>query len=100
MAWHKVAKVSDIADGASQSLKVAGQAIGLFRLEGKFYALQNHCLHRGGPLADGHMESSVVTCPWHAWQFDVKTGECLTMAGAKLKTFNTKVEKDEVFVEV
>ena len=97
--WHRAAKISDIAEGASQSLDINGQSIALFRLKGKFYALDNHCLHRGGPLGDGHLDGTVVTCPWHAWQFDIKSGECQTMQGAKQKCYATKIEKGEVWVE-
>ena len=98
--WHLAAKTSDLAEGGAQTLKISEETIALFRVDGKFYAVQNRCLHRGGPLADGHVESGVVTCPWHGWEFDVKTAECRTMQGAKLKKYNTKVEKDEIYIEI
>ena len=98
--WHKVAKVSDMADGGAQTLQIDQQPIALFKLGGLFYAIQNACLHRGGPLADGHLEGTVVTCPWHGWEFDVKSGECRTMEGAKLKTYPTKIENEDVFIQL
>ena len=100
MAWHKVAKTTDMKDGGAQIIDISGQSIALFNLKGKFYATDNHCLHRGGPLADGHIEGSIVTCPWHAWQFDVKSGECLTMKGSKLKCYPTKIENSEIHIEI
>ena len=100
MAWHKAAKVSDIADGASQAFEIAAHSIALFRIQEKFYAIDNHCMHRGGPLADGHLEGNTVTCPWHAWQFDVKSGECHTMQGEKQRCYTTKIEADDVFIDI
>ena len=98
--WHKVAKVSDIAAGCAQTLEISGKMIALFNLDGKFYAVDNRCLHRGGPLAQGHLEGNVVTCPWHAWQFDIPSGKCHTMPDTKQNVYPVKIEKDEVYVEV
>ena len=98
--WHKAGKVSDVQEGKSQVLEIAGQGIAIFNVRGKFYAIQNTCPHRGGPLSEGHLEGNVVTCPWHAWQFDVTDGGCQTMPGTKQKTYPTKIEKDEVYIEV
>ena len=97
--WHKVAKTSDLADGAAQELTIEGQSIALFKISGKFYAIANHCMHRGGPLATGYIEGSKVTCPWHGWEFDVKTGDCHTLQGSKQKTYPTKIEKNYVFID-
>ena len=97
--WHKAAKVLDIAEGASQIVQISDQAVALFHIQGEFYAIQNTCPHRGGPLAEGYVDGTTVTCPWHAWQFDVKSGECHTMKGTKQKIYKTKVEKDEVYVD-
>ncbi len=87
-------------ENGGKTLEIEGRSVALFRLGGKFYAMQNHCLHRGGPLGEGHVEDGQVTCPWHAWQFDVKTGRCSTMPGAQQQTFKTKVEKGEIWIEI
>lgn len=100
MSWHKVAKTSDIEPGKAQTLEIGGKQIALFNLGQSFHAIANRCAHRGGPLAEGHTEGDVVTCPWHAWEFHVKTGNCRTDANAKQETFRVKVEGDDVFVEV
>ena len=98
--WHFAVKVSELEKGSGRSLEIAGQKIGLFNVDGKFYALADACIHRGGPLGDGHLEGSKVTCPWHAWDFDVKTGDCVTMPGSKQKSFKVKTEKDGIYVEL
>ena len=98
--WHFALKETDLPRGSGRTLEVAGQKIGFFNVDGKFYALANACIHRGGPLGDGHLDGAKVTCPWHAWDFDVKTGECSTMPGAKQKTFKLKTQPDGIYVEL
>ncbi len=98
--WQKVAKVQDIAEGASQIIDPAGESVALFKLQGCFYAVDNICPHEGGPLGEGSLEGSLVTCPWHAWQFDVKTGQCQDAADIFQKTFATKIAGDDVFIEI
>ena len=98
--WQRAMAISELPKDSGKSVELAGQSIALFSVDGKVHAVQNHCLHRGGPRGEGYLEGSQVTCPWHAWQFDVKTGECDTMKGAKLKTFKTKIEKNEIWVEI
>ena len=54
---------------------VNGRHVALFRLGDEFYAIDNLCLHRAGPLCEGQIDSSgVVTCPWHGWSYEIKTG--------------------------
>jgi nitrite reductase/ring-hydroxylating ferredoxin subunit len=98
--WHKVMNVSDLAKDSGKPVEVAGKNIAFFNVAGKIYAMENRCLHRGGPLGDGHLEGTRVTCPWHAWEFDVKSGNCHTMKGAKQKKYATKLEHHEIFVEI
>ena len=97
--WVIVARISDIDEGKSQLANVNNKEIALFKIEGKIYAMENSCCHRGGPLVDGYIEGTEVTCPWHAWTFDVRTGACSTVPDTKHPIFKVKIEKDEVFVE-
>ena len=97
--WREAAKKSDIGEGKSQLVEFDGKVIALFNHKGKFYAVDNKCPHRGGPLVQGHVEDGKVTCPWHAWQFELKTGACDTMPGTQQKCYPVKVEKDEVWIE-
>ena len=91
MAKHVVAAVGDIPPGTRRLAQVNGRAIVVFNLGGEFFALNNRCPHRGGSLADGIqtglVESTVpgeyrcsragemVKCPWHGWEFDIRTGQ-------------------------
>ena len=88
---------SEIAPGTGKQLSVGGKDVAVFNVDGTFYAVDNTCPHRGGPLGEGELEGCAVTCPWHAWTFDLKTGESLT-DDLKVAVFETKVEGGSVLV--
>lgn len=96
----KVANVKDIAQGTSKYVEAAGKKMAIFNVGGEFFAISNTCGHAGGPLADGSLAGEVVTCSWHGFEFDVKTGECLTNPSLGIEKYKVIVENDEVFVEV
>ena len=76
------------------------QVVALFNVDGKFYALDGICPHAGGPLGEGELRGTVVTCPWHGWQFDVTTGQHCLNARLMHQTFAVRVEGDDILVEV
>lgn len=96
----KVALVGDVSAGTCKTLDVAGAKIVLYNVDGKFYATTNTCAHQGGPLGEGLFDGSVVTCPWHAWQFDVATGEAVFERGVKIDCYPVHVDGDDIFIEV
>jgi nitrite reductase (NADH) small subunit len=98
--WHRVASVSDVLPGKSKELAIAGRIVALFNVDGAFHALDGVCPHAGGPLGEGFLNGSVVTCPWHGWQFDVTTGRHCLNARIEHTTFPVKVEGDAVLVEL
>ena len=100
MGWCPAAKAADIPAGQGKAVEAEGRRIALFNVGGTFHALADSCPHRGGPLGDGYLDGKNVTCPWHAWEFDVTTGECLTMPDTKQTCFKTKVENGEVWVDL
>ena len=87
-------------EGKSRVVSAHGRELALFKIEGRIYAMENICPHRGGPLGEGYLEGQEVTCPWHAWAFDVKTGICQTMPDIKQPVFKVKIEHGDIFVEV
>lgn len=80
---------------------VAGwrRELAVFRVGGRYYTIANSCPHVGAPLAHGAIEGTTVTCPWHAWRFDVTTGRCLTHA-RHAESYPTRVEEGWVVVEL
>jgi 3-phenylpropionate/trans-cinnamate dioxygenase ferredoxin subunit len=91
MAKHIVATVKEIPPGQRKIVEVAGRSIGVFNIGGEFFALRNRCPHQGGPLCQGRLSGWLVAptpgqydysrpgemlrCPWHGWEFEVKTGQ-------------------------
>lgn len=96
----KVAKVADIAEGTGKPIQVGETTVAVFNVGGKFYAINNTCLHRGGPLGEGDLDGTVVTCPWHGWFYDVTTGFYMEDETKRVACYAVKVEDDEVLVEV
>lgn len=96
----RVAGVNDVAEGSGKTVQADGQPIALFKVEGKFYAIHNTCLHRGGPLGEGELDSQIVTCPWHGWRYDVTTGVNEVNPGVKVQQFPVKIAGDDVLVEI
>ena len=98
MTFTKVAKTSDIPAGGAKVVEVGGKAVAVFNRGGTFYALENTCKHRGGPLAEGAVSGTTVTCPWHGWEYDLTSGACTFDPSVKTQAFQVKVEGDDVLV--
>ena len=98
--WIKAAKSSDITAEKPQIVEVDGKQIALFRSGKNIYAINNICPHQGGPLGEGFLDGTEVTCPWHAWAFDVRTGACQTIPKVKQKTFKVKIKNEDVWIEM
>jgi nitrite reductase/ring-hydroxylating ferredoxin subunit len=97
----RVAAEGDLREGAGTVVDVQGRAIALFRIDGHCYATQNACPHQGGPLSEGKVKDHVVTCPFHGWTFDVRTGANVRNPRLKkLECFAASVEDGEVFIEL
>jgi nitrite reductase/ring-hydroxylating ferredoxin subunit len=94
----RVADVAEVAPGTGRVRLIQGRQIALFHVNGQFCAIENSCPHRGGPLGEGTLAGTVVTCPLHGRQFDVTTGECLGRLGEKIACFPVRVEGDDVLV--
>ena len=94
----KVTAKSEIESGCGKKVEVGGKEIAIFNVDGNFCAIDDTCPHRGGPLSEGSMEGSLVTCPWHGWQYDVTTGACLTNPSVNQNKYEVKVEGDDILV--
>lgn len=96
----KVIASADLPPGQGMEANVGGKPVALFNVGGRFYAVSNTCLHRGGPLGQGFVEGTTVTCPWHSWTWDVATGENVVNRELKVACYATKVEDGNVLVKV
>ena len=93
-----VAKVGDVRPGQAKVVVVAGRPVALYNVNGSFFATDNTCLHRAGPLGEGFLDGAVITCPQHGWQYDVRTGQSFMNPAARLRTYPVMVEGDDVKV--
>lgn len=98
--FTSVARTGDVPEGEGRVVNVNGVDVALFNVEGEFHAIDNTCVHRGGPLGDGPCEGTVVTCPWHGWQYDVTSGQCQNVPGEEVETYEVRVEGDDVQLKV
>jgi len=106
---YLVGRAADIADGGRTIVEVAGREIGIFRLGNEYFAFLNRCPHLGGPLCKGGVVSEIsatepgmvrgnpsrvfVTCPWHNWEFDIRTGRSyFDPAGPRARAYPVSVE--------
>ncbi len=94
----KVASLSELEPGACKAIEVGGKTMALFNVDGTIYALDNTCLHRGGPLGEGTLEGDVVTCPLHMWEYNVRTGEVLANPSLKVASYAVQVDGDDIKV--
>jgi nitrite reductase (NADH) small subunit len=95
-----VARADELAPGEVRRVQVGEEEVALARIGDEFYAVQGTCLHLQGPLGDGKLEDHVLTCPWHGWQYDVRTGENEFDLAIQLRTYDVSVEDGEVRVAV
>jgi 3-phenylpropionate/trans-cinnamate dioxygenase ferredoxin subunit len=109
MAKYIVGTVDEIPPGSRKIVELAGRSIGVFNIDGHFYALRNQCPHQGGPLCEGKLSGliqaarpgqyqysrpeEILRCPWHGWEFDIKTGQ------SWVDPAKTRVRRYEVLVE-
>jgi nitrite reductase (NADH) small subunit len=96
----RVAQVADVPLGEGCVVDAEGKTLALFNVDGAFYALDNTCSHRGGPLGEGELEGTVVVCPWHAWRWDVKTGANVNNPAVKMACFPVSLDGGSVYVEL
>jgi nitrite reductase/ring-hydroxylating ferredoxin subunit len=92
--------VADLPPGRAAEVVVHGRTVALFNVDGTFHALDGRCPHRGGPLGQGFVDGSRVSCPWHNYTFDVTTGENVVSADLRVARYETKVEDGRVLVKV
>jgi nitrite reductase/ring-hydroxylating ferredoxin subunit len=98
--WTEIAKVADCPPGAAVEVVAGDRMVALFNVDGTFCALDGVCPHQGGPLGQGELDSCIVTCPWHGWQFDVRSGQSQLSPSVVQPRIAVRVEGDAVFADL
>ena len=95
-----VGRVNEFLSPQGKMVTVDGRHVALFRLGDEFFALDNMCLHRGGPLCDGMIENGVVTCPWHFWSYEIRTGTMVQDPRVGVSKHDVRITGDEIAVRL
>ena len=90
--------VADIAEGRARVVTVAGDRVAVFRHDGCVSAVSNACQHQNGPLGEGRIVDGCITCPWHGYQYDPRTGASPAPFTERVPTFDVRVAGGRVFV--
>jgi nitrite reductase/ring-hydroxylating ferredoxin subunit len=117
MASHQVARVGEIPPGGRKIVEIGGRSIGVFNVDGEFFALRNRCPHQGGPLCLGRLSPwavasapgqvrmegppRLVACPWHGWEYDLETGQSFMGPGeTRVKAYDVSVARGDTLDDV
>ena len=95
----KVLEASDLPPGKGVLVSVDGRAVALFRCGADILAIGNDCPHQGGSLSDGWVEGDIAICPLHGWEFDVRSGACMTVPGEAVARYTATVEGGSIYLE-
>ncbi len=96
----KVAQISEIPAGQGKCIEVEGKRIAVFNVDGTYYAIDDVCPHQGGSLSEGELAGTVVTCPWHGWEYDITTGVNRDDSDVAQEKFAVMVDGNDILVAV
>jgi nitrite reductase/ring-hydroxylating ferredoxin subunit len=121
MSTHVITTEEEMKEHGQLVTEIRGREIAVFHIDGEFYAYTNWCPHQSGPAFEGHVsgyrdacfdretletekewtrEEEIISCPWHGWEFDLKTGECVTKENVQVPQYDVRVEDGNVVLEV
>ncbi|MBI1775091.1 MAG: non-heme iron oxygenase ferredoxin subunit [Proteobacteria bacterium] len=101
MAWLEAIEASKVGENQVVGVKVAGQPVAIYRLDGEFFATHDICTHEEASLSEGYVEGGCIECPLHQARFNIRTGAAESApASVALLTYSTKVEGDRVLIDI
>lgn len=98
--WTRAARVDECPPGSAKEVVLGERIVALFHVEGEVFALDGICSHQGGPLGEGELNGCMVTCPWHGWQYDVRSGRHGINSSVSQQRFDARVEGDWIEVDL
>ena len=100
MAFVRAARKDEIPAGTVREFQLAGKTLAIANVNGQFVAIDNTCLHRGGPLGEGTLSGKTVTCPWHGWQYDMTTGKLVNNPTVGVACYALEVRGEDIWAEI
>ena len=95
--WHKVADLDELAENECKMANAGNKPVAIARTGDGYHALDNKCLHLGGPLGQGSVEEGHIICPWHGRAYNLRTGECMNVE-ERINVHKIEVRDDGIFV--
>ena len=97
---HNLGRLEDLSAAEPKLVEVDGLRLVLVRVGDEVHALDEMCAHQGGPLSEGKLSGARLTCPWHGWMYDVRTGQCLMPTrGGSVPSYPVRVENGDILLE-
>jgi nitrite reductase (NADH) small subunit len=100
MSLVKIGSLADLPPGSVMEAHVDGNAYAICNVAGELYALDGVCPHAGGPLGQGALHEYTLVCPWHAWEYDCRTGVNDFDEDVKVAGFVVKTQGDDILIEI
>jgi nitrite reductase (NADH) small subunit len=100
MSFVKVATLAEVPDNSVLEVSLGNDLYAICNVEGNITALSGTCLHQGGPLGQGNIEQGRVVCPWHAWEYDCRTGANPDDPSQCVPVYPVKVEGGDILIQV
>lgn len=118
---HVVTDVDELEEGGRIVTEIRGQEIGVFDVDGELKAYTSWCAHQSGPICEGELagtrvatydneskettrewvkDGKILRCPWHFWEYDISSGECLSKSGIRLPEHEVRVEDGKIIVTI
>jgi len=100
MPFVKVGSLRELAPGSVMEAMAGPNSYAICNLDGELRAYAGECPHAGGPLGEGTIEGGNLVCPWHAWEYDCRTGVNTFDENVRLESFPVKIDGDEIWIDV
>lgn len=99
--FFKIGSLSQVPLGQSKLIEVSGKMIAIFHTKEGWFAIDDRCPHRGGPLSEGKCVEGIITCPWHKAQFELNSGRCLSSSTqAAVKTYPIRFQNGDIEIGI
>ncbi|MBP1464554.1 Rieske 2Fe-2S domain-containing protein [Candidatus Chloroploca sp. M-50] len=99
--WVEIGEANQLAPGQLIYAAIEGLPVTVANVDGTLYAFSDACRHEGGPLSAGVLIGATITCPWHGWAYDVRTGKSLVPpVGLRLATYPVRICDDTIWIEI
>ena len=99
MPKQKVLDMKELPKNRCVTVNFNKELVALFRRDDEVFAIGDECPHQGGSLAEGWVDGDIVTCPLHGWEFDLRSGACMTIPGEKVSRYAVTVEDGAIYLE-